>query len=114
MDESPETQSPADLLVILSEIAFLEIPADTVAIKFSGRFNKGVDYVGDVAGSCRVPFRRCGDPVRPINEFGMKPNLKISVHTGSDKFSLYPGIRPDRPRPECWPAPEDRRPGWRS
>ena len=92
MDESPETQSPADLLVILSEIAFLEIPADTVAIKFSGRFNKGVDYVGDVE-EFLAEFRSDVAVIQwAINEFGMKPNLKISVHTGSDKFSLYPGI----------------------
>lgn len=92
MDESPETQSPADLLVILSEIAYMEIPADTVAIKFSGRFNKGVDYVGDVDEF----LAEFGSDVAviqwAIGEFGLKSNLKISVHTGSDKFSLYPGI----------------------
>lgn len=92
MDESPERQGPDDLLVILSEIARLDIPIDTIAVKFSGRFNKGVDYVGDVdvfLDEFRADVAVIG---YSIENFGNKPNLKISVHTGSDKFSLYPGI----------------------
>ena len=49
MDETPEPQTPDELLVILAAIADEGIPAQTIAPKFTGRFNKGVDYVGDVA-----------------------------------------------------------------
>lgn len=92
MDESPEIQGPAELLIVLAEIAHRQIPADTVAVKFSGRFNKGVDYVGDV-DDFLAEFRADVAVIGyGIEKFGLKPNLKISIHTGSDKFSLYPGM----------------------
>jgi len=49
MDETDTPQTPPELLVILAAIADERIPAQTIAPKFTGRFNKGVDYVGDVA-----------------------------------------------------------------
>src|SRR5262245_48183564 len=49
MDETAEPQTPPQLLVILAAIADEGIPIQTIAPKFTGRFNKGVDYVGDVA-----------------------------------------------------------------
>ncbi|MCK5077239.1 MAG: hypothetical protein KAR38_12735, partial [Calditrichia bacterium] len=48
MDETAEPQTPIELFFILSAIAGEGIPARTIAPKFSGRFNKGVDYAGDV------------------------------------------------------------------
>jgi hypothetical protein len=49
MDETESAQTPLELLIILAAIADEGIPIQTIAPKFSGRFNKGVDYVGDVA-----------------------------------------------------------------
>src|ERR1043166_2653188 len=49
MDETDRPQTPAELLLILAAIAPYNIPLQTIAPKFSGRFNKGVDYVGDIA-----------------------------------------------------------------
>ena len=49
MDETDAPQTPPELLVILAAIADERIPIQTIAPKFTGRFNKGVDYVGDVA-----------------------------------------------------------------
>lgn len=92
MDESPQTQSPAELYAILFAIAQAGIPIDTVAVKFQGRFNKGIDYVGDV-GAFLTEFRADVAVVKlATTQFGLHENLKLSVHTGSDKFSLYPGI----------------------
>ena len=73
-------------------IAAEGIPAQTIAPKFSGRFNKGVDYVGNVMqfekefdeGLCVVAFA--------VRAFGLPATLKLSVHSGSDKFSIYPAI----------------------
>jgi hypothetical protein len=48
MDETDSPQTPIELFFILSAIAEEGIPVQTIAPKFSGRFNKGVDYVGDV------------------------------------------------------------------
>ena len=48
MDETDSPQTPVELLIILAAIADEKIPIQTIAPKFTGRFNKGVDYVGDV------------------------------------------------------------------
>ena len=92
MDETDRAQSPAELLVILAAIAGEGIPIQTIAPKFSGRFNKGVDYVGD-----RVQFERefaldVAAIAYAVEHFGLPENLKLSVHSGSDKFSIYPAI----------------------
>ena len=60
MDETDEPQTPPQLLVILAALADEGVPAQTIAPKFSGRFNKGVDYVGDVAQFEREFQRRPG------------------------------------------------------
>src|SRR5207244_1230769 len=49
MDETDRPQTPTELLVILAAIAQEAIPLQSLAPKFSGSFNKGVDYDGDVA-----------------------------------------------------------------
>ena len=48
MDETDSPQTPPELLIILAALADEKIPIQTIAPKFTGRFNKGVDYVGDV------------------------------------------------------------------
>ena len=48
MDETDSPQTPPELLVILAALADEGIPLQTIAPKFTGRFNKGVDYVGDL------------------------------------------------------------------
>ena len=47
MDEVDEPQKPLDMLFILKGLADLKVPVQTIAPKFTGRFNKGVDYEGD-------------------------------------------------------------------
>ena len=46
MDETDFPQTPVELLIILAMIADQKVPIQTIAPKFTGRFNKGVDYVG--------------------------------------------------------------------
>ncbi len=90
MDETDEPQTPLDMLFILAMIAREKIPVDTIAPKFSGRFNKGVDYVGDVA-QFEKEFEQDVVVLRyAVEHFGLKETLRLSVHSGSDKFSIYP------------------------
>ena len=92
MDETDTRQAPLDLLVILAALADEGIPLQTIAPKFSGRFNKGVDYAGDVA-KFSAEFRNdLAVVARAIAQYGLPANLKLSVHTGSDKFSIYGAI----------------------
>ena len=92
-DETDRALTPVELLIFLAALADEKVPAQTIAPKFTGRFNKGVDYVGDLA-----TFRREFDLdlsviAYAVREFGLPGNLKLSVHSGSDKFMLYPVIR---------------------
>ncbi len=93
MDETDLPQTPVDMLFILAAVADEKIPAQTIAPKFTGRFNKGVDYVGDLA-QFKKEFNEDLAVIRyAIEKFGLPKNLKLSVHSGSDKFSIYPIIR---------------------
>jgi tagaturonate epimerase len=90
MDETDSAQTPAGLLIILSAIADEQIPIQTIAPKFSGRFNNGVDYVGDVTQFAREMALDMAAIRYAV--YGVPGNLKLSVHSGSDKFSIYSAI----------------------
>lgn len=92
MDETPEPQTPEELLVILAAIADEGIPAQTIAPRFSGRFNKGVDYVGAVSAFEREFTADLAVVAHAVKVYGLPDTLKLSVHSGSDKFSIYPCI----------------------
>lgn len=92
MDETDAPQTPVELLIILAAIADEKIPIQTIAPKFTGRFNKGVDYVGDVA-QFRKEFEEDLAAIDfAVERYGLPENLKLSVHSGSDKFSIYAAI----------------------
>ena len=81
------------MLLILAALADEGVPVQTIAPKFTGRFNKGVDYVGDLA-QFEKEFRDDLAVIAfAVGKFGLPANLKLSVHSGSDKFSLYPIMR---------------------
>jgi hypothetical protein len=92
MDETDAAQTPAELLIILAAIADEGIPVQTIAPKFSGRFNKGVDYVGDAEQFSNEMELDMAAIQRAVASYGLPANLKLSVHSGSDKFSIYPAI----------------------
>lgn len=92
MDETAQPQSPTELLVILAALADEGVAIQTIAPKFSGRFNKGVDYVGDVSGFLAEFEADVCVASWAAHAFGLPDNLKLSIHSGSDKFSLYKGI----------------------
>lgn len=90
MDEVERPQTPVELFFALAALAFYEIPVNTIAPKFTGRFNKGIDYEGDLARF----EKEFEEDILVISyakkEFGFPSDLKLSVHSGSDKFSIYP------------------------
>jgi tagaturonate epimerase len=93
MDETEAPQTPPELLVILVLLAEEKVRLQTIAPKFTGRFNKGVDYVGDVGQFEREFNEDLAVIAHAVAAYGLPANLKLSVHSGSDKFSLYPIIR---------------------
>ncbi|MFQ6034359.1 MAG: tagaturonate epimerase family protein [Sedimentisphaerales bacterium] len=92
MDETEQPQTPLEMFFILAAIADEGIGAQTVAPKFTGRFNKGVDYVGDVANFAKEFESDLAVVAFAVKEFGLPKSLKLSIHSGSDKFSIYEPI----------------------
>lgn len=90
MDEVARPQTPVELFFALAALAFYKVPLVTIAPKFTGRFNKGIDYEGDLQKFEKefeadiLVLKYC------IQEFGFPEDLKLSIHSGSDKFSIYP------------------------
>lgn len=90
MDEVDAPQTPIEIFFILNALAHENIPAQTIAPKFTGRFNKGVEYVGDTA-QFEKEFREDLLVIDyAVKEFNLPKGLKLSIHSGSDKFSIYP------------------------
>ena len=90
MDETDAPQTPPELLIILAAVADEGVRLQTIAPKFTGRFNKGVDYVGDLAQFEKEFNDDLAVITHAIMAYGLPENLKLSVHSGSDKFSIYP------------------------
>ncbi len=90
MDEVDVAQKPEEIRYILTELAKEKVPLQTFAPKFTGRFNKGVDYVGDLAQFEREFEEDLQVLAWAAKELDLPGNLKLSIHSGSDKFSIYP------------------------
>jgi hypothetical protein len=83
VDETDTVTSLAEHLYVAAELRRLGVRCDSLAVHFPGRFLKGVDYVGSVQ-QFRAEFAR---HVLIAQHFGP---YKLSLHSGSDKFSIYP------------------------
>lgn len=98
MDETDAPQTPPELLIILAALADEQVPIQTIAPKFTGRFNKGVDYVGDTRQFTLEFESDLAVIAHAVRQYGLPDNLKLSVHSGSDKFSIYEPIRKALPK----------------
>jgi hypothetical protein len=90
VDEAINPQTPAELLLILAAIGREGIPVQAIAPKFTGMFLKGSDYVGDIPQFTCEFQDDLAVIAFAIKNFKLPRNLKLSIHTGSDKFSIYP------------------------
>ncbi len=92
MDETDRPQSPMELFFILQALSAEGVPAQTIAPRFSGRFNKGVEYVGDPIQFAKEFYQDVAVLEYAKQQFSLPANLKLSVHSGSDKFAIYDPI----------------------
>jgi tagaturonate epimerase len=83
MDETELPTSPAEHVYIASEIKRRGIRWISFAPRFIGRFEKGVDYIGDLS-SFKADVAAHAAIARQLGPY------KLSLHSGSDKFSIYP------------------------
>lgn len=83
VDETTLPTSHAEHAYIASELKRLGVEWVSLAPRFVGDFEKGVDYIGDVAA-----FEAdIAGHAAVARHFG---GYKLSLHSGSDKFSIYP------------------------
>jgi len=83
VDETATPTSVAEHVFVANELKRTGVRWESLAPRFVGEFEKGVDYIGDLA-----EFRRTfAQHVAVAQRFGP---YKISLHSGSDKFSIYP------------------------
>jgi len=83
VDETQSPTSPAEHYFFASELRRLGVRWTALAPRLVGRFEKGVDYIGDL-GEFRRSFAEHVAVMRTLGPY------KISIHSGSDKFSIYP------------------------
>lgn len=93
MDECEIAQTPIELFFIFAELKAQDVDIQTIAPKFSGLFAKGVDYIGDLEGFTKEFEQDVAVCEFAKKELGLPSSLKLSVHSGSDKFSIYPAIK---------------------
>ena len=85
VDETDSPTTPLEHFFIANELTRLGVRFTSLAPRFIGRFEKGVDYIGDMAALDAEMAKHAAVTAR----FG---SYKLSLHSGSDKFSVYPLI----------------------
>jgi hypothetical protein len=83
VDETDLPTSHAEHVYVASELKRLGVMWVSLAPRYVGRFEKGVDYLGDVA-SFEADIAGHAAIARGLGPY------KLSLHSGSDKFSIYP------------------------
>jgi len=83
VDETPTVTSPLAHLFIVLELKRRGVDFQNIALHFLGDWQKGIEYIGDVKQFARE-FSLHAAIAKNIGEY------KLSLHTGSDKFSVYP------------------------
>lgn len=83
VDETDTPTSPLEHSFIVRELRRMGVQWVSLAPRYVGRFEKGVDYIGDLA-EFDAEFARHAAIARVLGPY------KLSIHSGSDKFSVYP------------------------
>ncbi|MFH1086185.1 MAG: tagaturonate epimerase family protein [Chloroflexota bacterium] len=83
VDETDTPTRPEEHFYIASELRRLGVEWVSLAPRSVGRFEKGVDYIGDLA-EFEATFARHVAVAKALGPY------KLSIHSGSDKFSIYP------------------------
>jgi tagaturonate epimerase len=85
VDETDYPTKPAEHVVLVSELKRLGMRFVSFAPRFVGRFEKGVEYIGDL-DELRRDFEIHAELARALGPY------KLSLHSGSDKYATYPLI----------------------
>jgi hypothetical protein len=81
IDETPFETSPEAHLYVANELQKNKIRVTSMAPRFCGEFQKGIDYIGDT--------KKFGKDFAEHAKIAERFGYKLSIHSGSDKFLLY-------------------------
>lgn len=84
IDETSTPTTPLQHFFVAKELINAGVKFATIAPRFCGEFQKGIDYIGDI-GQFEAEMKVHAEIAR---QFG----YKLSIHSGSDKFSVFPII----------------------
>lgn len=82
VDESPRVSTPEDHVYVVEYLRRSGVTLTSLALRFPGEFQKGIDYVGNIDELGRA-FRLHAALCKEIQGY------RLSLHSGSDKFSIY-------------------------
>ena len=85
VDETDYPTTPAEHIVVVRELQRLGMDFVSFAPRFVGRFEKGVEYIGEI-DELQRDFEIHAEIARALGPY------KLSLHSGSDKYSTYPLI----------------------
>jgi len=83
VDETETPTTTEEHFFIASELKRLGVQWVSLAPRYVGRFEKGADYIGDL-GEFEAEIAKHAAIARALGPY------KLSIHSGSDKFSIYP------------------------
>ena len=93
LDETRDPMQPIDIFIFLSLMSHFDVPLQAIAPRFHGWFYKGIDYIGDI-DKLAVELVNLDRILETASEtIGLPSDLKLSIHSGSDKFSVYPILK---------------------
>lgn len=82
VDETDTPTAAEEHYFIARELLRRDVPVVSLAPRFVGKFQKGVDYMGDLA-EFEAELAKHAAIMHHFNAY------KLSIHTGSDKFTIY-------------------------
>lgn len=81
IDETATPTTPVQHYFVAKELEILNVKLDTLAPRFCGEFQKGIDYIGDI--------KQFESELMIHAAIARHFNYKLSIHSGSDKFSIF-------------------------
>jgi hypothetical protein len=84
IDETAEPTAPAQHFFVAKELIDAGVKVATIAPRFCGEFQKGIDYIGNM--------RQFDAEINIHAALARHFGYKLSIHSGSDKFSVFPSI----------------------
>ncbi len=82
IDETETPTSRFEHAFVVSELARRNVRPTSVALRFPGRFEKGIEFVGQIE-AFEQSVREHASVARALGPY------KLSLHSGSDKLSVY-------------------------